>query len=175
MGYPTWEGGTPCLGRGYPLPGKRVPPTWEGVPPDWKGGTPCVGRGYPPTWERGTPHLGRGCPLPGKGVPPTWEGGTPHQLDGVPPHQLDGYPPHQVWTDRQTENITFPILRMRAVKTPDYLEVTVSQYLGKIQERSIISLPCVFWWSMHFLNSMPLTSFRWLKFCHLLHKRHLKT
>ena len=27
----------------------------------------------------------------------------------------DGVPPTQVWTDKQTETITFPILRMRVV------------------------------------------------------------
>ena len=66
---------------------------------------PCWEGRYPPqTWE-------------GRYLPPTQKVGTPLSRPGkvgTPPCPEGRYPP-QVWTDRQTENITFPILLMRAV------------------------------------------------------------
>ena len=71
------------------------------------------------TWST-PPDLGWGTPRTWDGVPPrTWDGVTPQTWDWVPPLDLDlgwgtplprpemGYPP-QVWTDKQTENSTFP-------------------------------------------------------------------
>ena len=104
--HPVMVGGTlgtphPDLGWGTPLiqtwPGgiPQIPPiqTWERVPPTiqtWLGGTPChsdLGWGTPPH-----PDLGWGPPDLGQGPPQTW----------------DGVPPLEVWTDKQTENSTFP-------------------------------------------------------------------
>ena len=89
-------------GGGLPLPGEYPRPELGG---GWEG-TPSL-PGYPPIrigW--GTPHTvrpGRGTPLQGwLGTPPpnwTWSG-YPH-------------PPRC----GQTENITFPILRLRSVTT----------------------------------------------------------
>ena len=74
----------------------------------WPEGTPIQSRPED-TW--GTPCQPDGStpPLPGRmGVPPIRKnGGTtqsppqPRQLDGVPP-------PLEVWTNKQTENSTFP-------------------------------------------------------------------
>ena len=118
-------GGYPLLGGLVPLPGGYLlrgvgTPQLDGVPPHQD-----LGRGYLP------PGPGKGViPLPsaGWGTPPvSWMGnpppgpgkGTPLPISwmGYPPRRLDlarGTAP-QVWTDRQTENITFPILRMWAV------------------------------------------------------------
>ena len=81
------QGGTPSLDRGYPVPG-------------W---------GYPVLGWGGTPSLDRGYPIHGQGTP------CP-DLTGVPPPRrpdLAEVPPTPGC--EQTENITFPILRMRAV------------------------------------------------------------
>ena len=77
--------------------------------------------GMPPL-EGGTPPLDGEYPIHGWGTPPpiwTWLG-YPH-LDlarsflSSGPGQ--GTPTPRVWTGKQTETITFPILRMRAVIT----------------------------------------------------------
>ena len=126
------EGGTPSShsGGGSTL-GTPTIQTWPGVPPTiqtWPGGftlgTPTI-----QTWLRGTlgtPHhpdlaggftpgtppttqMAGGYPPPSR---PGW--GTPHHPDltGVPPppSRLDWStpPPVEVWTDKQTENSTFP-------------------------------------------------------------------
>ena len=59
--------------------------------------------GYPSREGWDTPPIGK-------------DGGTLHlsEPDGVPPVGGWWYPP-PMWTDTQIENITFPILRMRAV------------------------------------------------------------
>ena len=109
----------PQAGWGTPLsrPGKGVPPStpsagWVPLPLSRPGKV-----GTPPHPSRpgkvGTPHPSR----PGKvGTPPTWEGRYP--LEGRYPPHPSRPPLLEVWTDRQTENITFPILRagMRAAK-----------------------------------------------------------
>ena len=122
--HPVMVGGTPSShGGGW---GGTPIHSWWGYPRypppsrlDW-GGYP----GYPPS------RLGWGIPshhpdLAGvsphhqdlAGVPPTiktWLGYPPHHPDltGVPPHpDLAGVPspsPIEVWTDKQTENSTFP-------------------------------------------------------------------
>ena len=126
-GYPiqSWWGGTPSTpGRGYPIQ------SWLG------GGTPSShGRGTPSS-HGGLPHpdLAGGGVVPQvppllprpAGAPPSpppsgpgW--GTPHHPDlaGVPPPSPSRpdrdtpYPPPptprvDVWTDKQTENSTFP-------------------------------------------------------------------
>ena len=105
QGTPLWLGYPPVLtwlGGGYltRVPPGRVP-HWQGSPP---AGYPLAG--YPPgwTWE-GTPPTG-----PGRVPPPSvcpmafWE-----MLQNIMGY---GYPPPRCG---QTENITFPILRMRAV------------------------------------------------------------
>ena len=66
---------------------------------------PLLRLGTPPQSETGYPPPGPGTPLPGPG-PGTW----------APYLDLRPGPPLEVWTDTQSENITFPILRMRAVK-----------------------------------------------------------
>ena len=83
------------------------------------GGTPCWG-GYPHQLD---------------GVPPTWEGVPPVSWTGYLPVSWMGYPPPpqsagqdtppQVWTDTQTENITFPILRMRAVTNITHVTIII--------------------------------------------------
>ena len=131
----------PDLGRGYPI-------SWMGYPPG-----PDLGRGvgYPLSagWATPSPLSWMGYPpsRPGKVVlPVNWMGyphpdlgmGTPHQLDGVPPcpDLGRGYPPSVdgvplpakcEWTDA-CENITFPILRMRAVKFYWYLRTGSSAF-----------------------------------------------
>ena len=119
--HPDLAGG--CTWPGYP-PG-RVPPsppswpgrgggTWPGYPPSQ--GTPPAG--YPPilTWLGGGTWPGYPPRLDLAGYPPTapwhsgkcckalWDMGTPPWLDLAPPPRCG-----------QSENITFPILRMRAV------------------------------------------------------------
>ena len=107
-------------GLGYPIPG----PGGRGTP-----SSPCrwvphpfLARGYPriPPLH---PDLGWATPHQLDGVPPCLDlgWGTPHQLDGYPPawtwdgvtpsvQTWDGVPPPSVeeWTDKQTENSTFP-------------------------------------------------------------------
>ena len=93
---------------------------------------PLLRPGTPPDLRLGPPHLDLGPPLsgPGPGSPPYLDLGPPpiprpgtHTLlprPGTPPlpGPETGYPPPvEVWTDTQNENITFPILRMRAVRT----------------------------------------------------------
>ena len=87
-----WDWGPPPpenLRPGTP-PGKSE--TWD---PPWK------------IWDLGPPWK-------------IWDWGPPRPwLDQVPPLPGPGPgtppPPVEVWTDTQSENITFPILRMRAV------------------------------------------------------------
>ena len=89
------------------------------VPPilTWPGGT----------LARGTQSLGRGYPIPGTDLGPV--PGVPlermwdqwkycgMEMGTAPPRKNMGQlpPPPRVWTDKQTETITFFILRMRAV------------------------------------------------------------
>ena len=94
------------MGRGYPLPGGGYPLPRGGTPPTctWEGGPPSrPGKGYcrPATWEGGTPPawIWEGVPPCldlGRGYPPCQPGMV------VPP------PPVEVWTDTQSETITFP-------------------------------------------------------------------
>ena len=92
----TWIGG-------YPLP-REVPPSQVGYPHlDLEKGTPCLdlGRGYPHLdLTRGYPPP---PPGPGKGYPPS--------VDGLHPPP----PPSRCERADACENITFPILRIRAV------------------------------------------------------------
>ena len=100
--FPGPGGGTPFSGPGggYPLPRSRLGvPLFQvqagGIPLPRSRGYPLPGKGVPPTWEGSTsppgkrvPHLGRGTPLHGKGVPPSrgvpsiqvrsQDGGTPY-------------------------------------------------------------------------------------------------
>ena len=128
-----WRGGYPIqpwMGGGIPSSlGLGVPhPVLEGVPylvldggvP--QGTPPSAGRAPPSIPGMGYlhhpphPDLGWGTPHPDLvwGIPP-------HQQDGVTPstHTWDGPPPPPVWTwdGPPPENITFLILRMRAVIT----------------------------------------------------------
>ena len=102
------------LDRGYPLPG------WENPVPGW---------GYPTSGWGGTPSLAE-VPTIGTwaGYPPDLAGVPPTDLTMVPPSGPDqgiplsgpgwgtfpfwpwsGYPyPSPVWTNKQTETITFP-------------------------------------------------------------------
>ena len=108
---------------GYPIPGQEEPHTWlQGYPIlDW--GTP---RKRPGTSHWGTPRKDMGP------VEVLWDG------DGVSPERTwdqwkyygmeMGYPPG-VWTDKQTENITFPILRMRAVNVLSFEVFTIRSKL----------------------------------------------
>ena len=115
---PGW-GGVPhpvLAGGGYPIPGSG-----GGYPiQSWPGGYPIQ------SWLEGVPHpvLAREYPpsRPGMGYPPvSWMGYPPHPRDlgwGNPPISWMGYPPPgpgmgypppvEVWTDKQTENSTFP-------------------------------------------------------------------
>ena len=96
--HPVLAGGVPypVLVRGVPpsIPGMGTPPvSWMGYPSAW-------------TWDGVPPISWMGYPLPGSGI------GYPDHPDlgqGTTP------PPVKVWTDKQTENSTFPILRMRVV------------------------------------------------------------
>ena len=106
-GYPRCIPNNPDLVRGYPPPSRPG----MGYPhPDLRWGTPTH------TWERVPPHqdLRWGTPHPdlGWGTPPPTDLGC-----GTPPPKCE-----------QTENITFPILRMRAVKMPEMSDLC---YLGK--------------------------------------------
>ena len=102
-------GGPHPRSRGVPCPRSGVPHPRSGGYPiqTWSGGVPWVspsrpGMGYP------LPHLdlGWGAPPagPGMGCPPsqTWDGVPPLARPGM------GYPPPEMWTDKQTENSTFP-------------------------------------------------------------------
>ena len=88
-GYPV-----PCLG-GYPIPGRGYPISGPARP----------GMGYPPPPAR--PGMGSPRPDLGWGNPPP----KPDLGWGIPPWPRPGTgypPPLQVWTDKQTENSTFP-------------------------------------------------------------------
>ena len=90
--------GTPVLARG------GVPQSWLGG-----GGTPVLARGYPLSW--GTPGAGLGYPPARTGVPPPPQPGLRYPQKGPEMRDLErtwdwGIP--RVWTDKQTENITFP-------------------------------------------------------------------
>ena len=100
--FPVWTCIKPNLvSKNFPFTETGTPPrTWDRVPPS----NLRPGRPPYPDLDLGAPlYLDLGPPLPGPGTPPTWT------WDRVPP------PPLDVWTDTQSENITFPILRMRAV------------------------------------------------------------
>ena len=102
--------------RGYPIPGPGVPHLRSGGVPisGPEGGVLHLRSGgyleYPPHHLdlAGVPPLGWGTPpaKPGMGYPPARPGmGYPPYPDlrwGRPP------PPVEVWTDTQSENITFP-------------------------------------------------------------------
>ena len=118
---PRSEGVPGPMSGGVPHPrSKGVPHPMSGEVPHlrsgWGGGTPSHVQGVLHLRSRGVPG---GVPhhLDQAGVPPTsdlrW--GTPPDLAGVPPPHLRpemGYPPRKC---EQTENITFPILRIQAV------------------------------------------------------------
>ena len=101
----------------FPLLRLGSPPRPKtGYSPDLRPGTlPDLDLGPPPpghwTWDPPTWTWTWDPPLPGPG-PWTWDPPTP------PTQTWDWVlsPPVEVWTDTQSENITFPILRMRAVK-----------------------------------------------------------
>ena len=130
QGYLPWPGGYlpwPCgiyIRLPHPdLAGGYLPWPWGnyiGVPLPH----PDLARGYLP-WLGGT-YLGWGVPTLGYPIL-TWPGvptlGYPPARAGTPPSgqgrctpQPGLVPPRWVWTDKQNETITFPILRMRAVK-----------------------------------------------------------
>ena len=84
---PGWGGGGGTLS----WPARGTPPgqTWDGVPPSY----PDLRWGTPPYIDLG---LSNPLPRPGLGYPPstqTWDGVSP---------------PPEMWTDKQTENSTFP-------------------------------------------------------------------
>ena len=116
------SGGYPVSGQGYPIPGLG------GYPIPGPGGTLSQVWGYPipgpgrysipglggtPSQVGGTPSHGVPPPArPGMGYPPSRPGmgysPWPDLGWGTPlPRPEMGYPP-QVWTDKQTENSTFP-------------------------------------------------------------------
>ena len=107
---------------GVPYPWSGVPHPWSGYPPVW------TWLGYPPVWTwPGYPSSGSGWGTPQEGAwnqslryPPerTWdqlkyyemEMGTPRK-DMGPVEVLwdgEGVLPSPVWTNKQTETITFP-------------------------------------------------------------------
>ena len=116
-GYPiqSWWGGTPSShGGGYPIQ------SWWGIPHPVMGGVPGVPPPSRPGWA--TPHHPdlTGVPLP---TIQTWPGYSPTiqtWLEYPPPSRPGwgthpptiktwlGYPPVELWTDKQTENSTFP-------------------------------------------------------------------
>ena len=107
-GYPV-----PCL-RGYPVP------CLGGTPSHVRGGTLSHVWGYLIQVQVGgypIPGLAGGYPIQTwlggySGYPPvkTWDGVPPSQTwDGVLPRPDWGTPPPpEMWTDKQTENSTFP-------------------------------------------------------------------
>ena len=126
--------GVPC--QGVPYLGTPHPdlaggyPTWvplAGYSPSWPGwGVPYLGtpgRVLPILTWQGTPSILTWQSTSQQGNPPSWPGRVPPQLDlaGYPPPGVSpmkfwvmlqsimgyGYPP-QVWTDKQSETITFP-------------------------------------------------------------------
>ena len=101
--------------RSAALSGGGGTPSWPG----WGGGVPIITwpGGYPQDWSTswkglGTSDLGPGYPLQ-KGPGKEHGTGVPRKKDLAKNLGL-GYPPHPGGV--QTENITFPILRIRAVK-----------------------------------------------------------
>ena len=107
--------GVSCPGEGVPWPGTRpwyLPlPFWP-----WRGGYPRPKTWLPPPQEGTLPPLERTCDQSqGRDLEPeTW----------VPP------PPPSRWTDRQTENITFPSYFVRGwYRIEDNLETIKGQGL----------------------------------------------
>ena len=129
-----------CSNRGVPHPRSR---SRRGIP-------------HPRSRSQGgTPSLDRGTPCPRlDGVPPSKAGwGYPLSSDGgTPPSKAgQGYPPIQgwmgvssrVWTDKQSETITFPILRMRAVMMESWpidQHHTVTQNLKLTRKSSCVNV-----------------------------------
>ena len=119
----TWPGGTlreyPLAGyhpAGYPpagYPSAGYPPSWQDTPPSWPGRVPpLAGPGWV-TPPRCLPHgiLGSVAKHYGIWVPPPvsapWHSGSCCKAlwdMGTPP---------QVWTDKQSETITFPSYYVR--------------------------------------------------------------
>ena len=108
-------------GGGYLIPGQGLPIPGQGIHHPWTGGTPSLA-GVPSCWPvlgypwGGTWDQSLGYPLgrdlgPVTGVTPperTWDQWKYYGMEM-------GYPLPQVWTDKQTETITIPILRMREI------------------------------------------------------------
>ena len=120
-GTPSWVPPTPYLARGISHP-------WTGGTPYWVTPQPGQDGGYP-VWGTGV-----GC-LPGKG-PGTSHWGTP--LKDMGPVEVlwdgNGVPPPRCG---QTENTTFPILRMRAVMKPS--DLSESTVVWKCMSRRVLS------------------------------------
>ena len=122
-GYPN-----PVLTRGYPNQEEQGTPCWEGWgTPCWEGwGTPCWEGWSTPTGKDGYyPPSGRmGLPLIGK--------------DGAP--LLGGWgTPFWVWTDTQSENMTF--CHPSDAGGKNMREWTVLQYLCPAHTRSRVNIP----------------------------------
>ena len=139
-------------------PGWLIPPRMMGwltplgwqddwPPPGWLTHPPLAGLTWPPGCTDLTP--------PPAGL--TW---PPLQLDWPDPPRLDwpDPPPRLDWPDPsppagltppprcgQTENITFPILRMRAVKTTTISERQCQIYCVPPATKTPIKI-CVWWW-----------------------------
>ena len=99
LSYPAGGGG------GYPIPDWECTPSWVPPHPDLSGGgTPSLDREYHPGLRY--PQKGNWDQSLGYPPPPerTWDQWKYYGME-------KGYPPGC----EQTENITFPILRMRAV------------------------------------------------------------
>ena len=130
--HPDLTGGTPSLAREYPILGYLPILTWGYLIPGHPGVPPSstvapLGRdlgpvtGIPPlerTWDQWK-HYGveMGYPQKGHGISGSimeWRWSTP--------------PSPRVWTDKQTETVTFPILWMRAVITQNDSSVTIIRY-----------------------------------------------
>ena len=152
--WPGWGGGVPYLGT-CPPPPSRVPPH-----PDLAGGTLP---GYP---RQGTPQ--QGTPLAGPGRVPPPPGVCPMKfwlmLQSIMGY---GYPPmclphgilgnvakhYGIWVPppprcEQTENITFPILRMRVIIICQILRIKFAykqvDFFCKIRSTCIV-FACTAW------------------------------
>ena len=146
-----WGGGrypNPVLDRGYPFPGLGG----AGTPSCWWGGTPGMGhtlhldlgRGYPPTW--------------------TWEEGTPRP----PPGPGKGVPPIEVWTDTQSENITFPHPSDAGGNEHTPVHVRIWRFRSAKCDKDFNSIYCVSCWILFESDAqtyIPIIMLSWLCIC----------
>ena len=109
---------------------------YAALSPNGGGGTP----GFPPvqTWDE-VPLPSR----PGMGYPPSRPGMgyPPHQQERISP-SAGGGTPAEVWTDTQSENISFSIIRLLAVKItvlPDGINSAPSLFPKKSLIRLLVS------------------------------------